>query len=201
MLAVMVEEKTGDENASAASVTATVSLFSSCHKRLVDALRLSEAIRLSKVAGPEEIGMGARRVTRFFDIALPLHEADEELSLLPRLVAVCPEAGALSQRISREHREIEPTVARWRSLWQRVVEAPHELERLREELGQLGLEVSVFFLSHIQFEESEVLPLIEHLSEAERDAIAIEARARRTPEAYGVMQDWAVAPIPLRRKP
>src|SRR4051812_30710357 len=61
-----------------------------CHSRIRRFSTL--AIRLAEAdAPPNEIAETAAAVHRYFTVALPLHAADEDLSIAPRLAVVAPE--------------------------------------------------------------------------------------------------------------
>ena len=49
----------------------------------------------------------ARACLRYFRQALPLHAADESVSLMPRLLVVAPQVAAPLERMHGEHSEIE----------------------------------------------------------------------------------------------
>ena len=63
-------------------------LLTGCHQRI--RYFTAAAIKLAHAQGasPEDIRQAAAGVHRYYSVSLPLHEADEELTLRPRLDAV-----------------------------------------------------------------------------------------------------------------
>src|SRR6185503_9035331 len=75
-----------------------------CHERIRRFTAL--ALELGRVAPPgapealEQIREAAAGVPRYFTVALPLHSADEEQSVEPRLVALDPALGETFARMA-----------------------------------------------------------------------------------------------------
>jgi iron-sulfur cluster repair protein YtfE (RIC family) len=88
-----------------------VDLLIECHQRIRSFIGL--AARLADADGNslEEVRNAAKRVTRYFSEALPLHVADEEENILPRLSGKDTELDATLERMHREHVEHEPHLA------------------------------------------------------------------------------------------
>src|SRR5215468_1101653 len=85
-----------------------VDLLIECHERIrsfiAPAGRVANADRPSAV----EVREVARRITRYFSEALPLHVADEEESIMPRLRGKTAELDASLSEMREEHREHDP---------------------------------------------------------------------------------------------
>jgi hypothetical protein len=111
----------------------------------------------------------ATQVARYLRIALPLHAADEEQSVAPRLCALRPELAAQLDQIADEHAEIEELVGR--ALPGLDGTAPLDQTALRALAAALH--------GHIEGEERLIFPLIDALSPAEQAAALAELRARR----------------------
>src|SRR4051812_25800330 len=78
------------------------------------------AVRLAEPEGqPDgELTEAATRLHRFFTVAWPLHCADEEVSIEPRLVALLArESPDVLGKVAREHAELERRLEWLRPRW------------------------------------------------------------------------------------
>jgi len=158
-----------------------VGLLLDCHQRIRRFSALAIQLANAPAAPPAEVRDAAERVHRYFTLAFPLHVADEELSLRPRLLRHPIEAPVRQalETMSREHLEGEallpPLVERWAS-WARdpdpaaargaSLQAAEQLERLLRQ--------------HLQMEETLLFPaLTRWLGEAELAEVQAEMRGRR----------------------
>jgi len=157
-----------------------VDLLKECHERIRTFIGL--AVRLAKAEGiPDtEIRDAAARVTRYFSEALPLHVADEEESILPRLRGKTAELDASLSEMREEHREHDPQVESLLNLCRTLRETPGRLNELRPKLLACATRLEREFLSHLDKEENVILPAIRQLSSTEeRDVMLRELRGRR----------------------
>src|SRR4051794_30892857 len=105
-----------------------------CHARIRDfiatAIRLTEAADVSDT----ELAMAAAGGHRYFAEALPLHAADEDASIAPRLVTRAPgeEVARALQMIAAEHAEHEVLLGRLLPWWARVAASPGHLRTSKE---------------------------------------------------------------------
>jgi iron-sulfur cluster repair protein YtfE (RIC family) len=141
-------------------------LLLDCHARIRHFAEL--AVRLAEVDAPEaEIRDAAARVHRYFTVALPLHVADEELSIAPRLRRFVPDALDAMEREHRAHTE----------LLQRLIPAwvePRRPDDLLDDSRLLASELN----KHLEAEERLIIPALTHLG-AESHAVVAEMRDRR----------------------
>lgn len=157
-----------------------VELLLDCHQRIRHftdlALRLGEAESLPEA----EIRDAAFRVRRYFTEALPLHVADEEEDLAPRLQGREPELDAALQRMSAEHRHHEPLLAKLVAICGALEAAPDHHRDLRQPLAEVASALSAEFEVHLQREEGVIIPALRSLFPAEvRASMAHSVRARR----------------------
>jgi hemerythrin-like domain-containing protein len=158
-----------------------VDLLVACHDRIrffIDlALRLSAAIDASN----DEIRDAAARVVRYFSESLPLHVADEEESIVPRLSGRDPALDRTLDIMHREHSEHEPHLEVLLKTCRALQESPEELPKLRDTLHDSAFQLANAFTVHLSQEEKIVLPAIRSLlSDEERTAMLSELRARRS---------------------
>jgi hemerythrin-like domain-containing protein len=158
-------------------------LLMACHERIrrftAMAVALTEpSARTRPVAEVTEAADGVRR---YLAVALPLHAADEELSITPRLRAHQPALVPSLERMCTEHTEHAPLLAEVIGVCEAIVRSPDELPALAGRLRPAALALSAALLAHIEEEERVIFPAIEALPTDEQAAIVAELRARRAP--------------------
>jgi len=152
-----------------------------CHDRIRTFISLAARLASTDVISDIEVREAAARVTRYFSEALPLHVADEEESILPRLHGKTAELDAALSEMHGEHREHEPQVETLLGVCRKLQTLPENLNELRPTLLASATKLGQEFLSHLDKEEKVILPAIRQLATVEeRDAMLRELRARRT---------------------
>jgi iron-sulfur cluster repair protein YtfE (RIC family) len=157
------------------------SLLGDCHVRIRAFLGLARELARRESLEAAQVGDAAARVQRYFAVALPLHTADEEDSLSPRLRGRDPALDCALDRMAAEHDAHQPALAALLSLCEALVAAPGQHAALRPQLGQVVQALDGALTSHLSAEEELIFPAIARLSAAEREAVLREARARRAP--------------------
>jgi hemerythrin-like domain-containing protein len=117
-------------------------------------------------------------VHRYFTQALPLHVADEEQSIEPRLRALGrADLDAALARMEAQHDEHEPMLARLIPRWAQLAERPEAAlaAATRADAGSLVRAME----DHLSAEEQSILPAVASLPVEQQQAIAAEMRARR----------------------
>lgn len=157
-----------------------VELLGDCHARI--RYFASLAVRLSDgEACPVNACEASARILRYFTESYPLHVADEDESVLPRLLARAPETAPLIERMELEHRRLDAKIPE-------LLEVCVALERgeakeccaALAKLRSLGEAMHTLLEAHMENEETLIFPLLrEHLTPEDVDAIRAEFRARR----------------------
>ncbi|MGH9393327.1 MAG: hemerythrin domain-containing protein [Terriglobales bacterium] len=154
-----------------------IELLLSCHQRIRHFTRL--AVLLSQApATAAEVAQAALAVHRYYSQALPLHEADENESVYPRLRAAAPpaELAAANQAMVDQHRALDANIARLLPLWTAIAAAPARAAEARAGAEQL----QEAWDEHLELEERCVFPALrEWLSPLDLEAIRREMRERR----------------------
>lgn len=159
-----------------------VDLLLDCHTRIRSFSRLALRIAEAEKAPAEEVAEAAARVQRYFSVALPHHVADEEESVLPRLMGKDAALDAALGRMEEEHQGHEEPLRRLLAIAGELAQRPHALAGLRKELARVGGTLVREFDAHLEAEEALIFPAIrKKLSKEERDAIWDELRQRRRP--------------------
>jgi hemerythrin-like domain-containing protein len=157
-----------------------VDLLMACHDRIRLFVDLARRLADAHDASADEIRDAAMRVIRYFSEASPLHVADEEESVMPRLAGREPALDAALQAMHQEHQKHEPQLKSLLNTCQTLHASPQRLEELRETLRATAMALEQDFIIHLQQEEKVVMPAIRSLLTSEdRDAMLAELRARR----------------------
>jgi iron-sulfur cluster repair protein YtfE (RIC family) len=160
-----------------------VVLLTECHERIRRFTRLGIRVTEQGVAPPEEIREAARSVHRYFSVGLPLHVADEDESIAPRLHASEQLARSVHEAVSSmtaQHETIDEMLKRALPLWAAVADTDGpSAEAARAALEELAPRLAVLFDLHVAHEELTIFPAIATLPGEERRAIVHEMRARR----------------------
>jgi iron-sulfur cluster repair protein YtfE (RIC family) len=158
-------------------------LLLECHARIRQFCALARTVADAGDAPAAEIGEAALRVHRYFDEALPLHAADEEESILPRLRGREPEVDRELDAMVAEHREHEAAggaLARVVALSGTLAHEPARLPELAGALRAAADELTRHFDGHLEREERVIFPAIRrHVDPALDARLVDEVRARR----------------------
>lgn len=155
----------------------------SCHQKIRHFSSVAVKLAHAQGVAPAEITQAADGLYLYFTIALPLHEADENQSLHPRLRNAVPEgelAGPAADAMVDQHMAIDELVERLLPLWVLVRENPEKLDEVAGEMCQVAGRLNEIFNEHLKLEEETIFPALEkYLSEAELAAMVTEMQDRR----------------------
>jgi hemerythrin-like domain-containing protein len=146
-----------------------IELLLACHARLRHFSALALALATRRDLADAQVEDACVELLRYFRVALPLHEADEEESLAPALEPFVTD-GVLV-RMHEEHMIIHEALDELFPTWERRTSALAPTEELSRVLDV-----------HLALEESSIFPLLEALPELERKRILAEIQARRATE-------------------
>jgi len=168
----------------AASDDDLVGLLLACHARIRSFTELARRLAAGADAPPEQVAGAAAGCARYFAVALPLHAADEDRSLRPRLERAA--GGALAAPLglmSDEHGPIERLIdEELCPAWRLVAAEPGRVRELARALGTGAQRLAELFDRHLPPEEEVIFPAVRRwLSPAEQAAVIAEMRARRRP--------------------
>lgn len=155
-----------------------VELMLECHERIRRFTRLAEEIAVRLDAPEQQIVEACREVSRYFTQALPLHIADEEESVLPRVSGGSRELEHALARMQEQHERHASMILSLVTLLAAIEEAPGEAS-LRLELGAVTAELTREFQDHLALEERVIFPAVAALSESVQAEIVAELRGRR----------------------
>jgi iron-sulfur cluster repair protein YtfE (RIC family) len=160
-----------------------VSMLLGCHDRIRYFTGITVRLAAAHGLPPAEIASAAEKVYRYFTVALPLHEADENESLHPRLRAAAPQgelAGPAADAMVEQHRSIDEIVERLVPLCELLRSNPAMHESLAPELRQLSTALQQMFDSHLKLEEETIFPAMRrYLTEEQLAEMLREMKSRR----------------------
>jgi hemerythrin-like domain-containing protein len=152
-----------------------------CHARIREFTELS--LKLAKASpAPGAAKAAAESLLRYFAEALPRHEADEDLSLAPRLRAARAPDNVVQALdvVSKQHPDIDRVIGRIAPLWEAIAKDEGQLAAVAERLAQSTERIAVIWTPHLALEETVVFPAARALLDAKVLAeIRAEMRARR----------------------
>ncbi len=157
--------------------TNVIGRLESCHARIRHFLDV--AARLPNADAPAaEVAEAAQNLARYFSVGFPLHAADEDDSLLPRLRLCSPSVASAVDRMAQEHHELETLLSSLLPVWRGAAAWPGcrqqllTAEPIRQDLDEL-------LRGHLALEEAEVFPAVTRLSAAHQADLIQEMRQRR----------------------
>jgi iron-sulfur cluster repair protein YtfE (RIC family) len=156
-------------------------LLMGCHQRIRHFTSTAAKLAHAHGATNDEIRMAAAGVYRYFAVSLPLHEADEEDTLRPRLDALGDQRVQLAlAAMHDQHQAIDELVERLLPLLLLVERNPASIEQAGGEMCAITKALEEIFAAHLQLEEEAIFPAIrQNLPEGTRAEMLAEMQARR----------------------
>jgi len=164
-----------------ATLEDAVDLLIGCHQRIRHFTSVATKLAHAHGATPEEISSAADSVYRYYAVSLPLHEADEDHSLRPRLSAVADE---LVQHalvaMGDQHQAIDELLERLLPLLVLVRNNPAALGEAGGEMCSITKALDEIFRAHLQMEEEVIFPATRSaLAASAQEELLREMQARR----------------------
>jgi iron-sulfur cluster repair protein YtfE (RIC family) len=157
-----------------------VDLLLECHERIRFFVGLAGRLASCGPVSDNEVHEASAQLVRYFSESLLLHVADEEESVLPRLLG---RSGSLDEALAAmrgEHEQHREALESLLGLCRKLESSPQQLPELREKLRETAASLEREFVVHLAQEESTVFPAIRTLlGIADQEAMLREFRARR----------------------
>jgi iron-sulfur cluster repair protein YtfE (RIC family) len=158
-----------------------VELLVGCHQRIRHFTGVATKLAHAQGATSREIQDAAEAVYRYYSVSLPLHEADEEDSLRPRLDKVPDER--VQQALAAmqdQHMAIDDLLERLLPLLRMVGNNPAALADAGGEMCSITSALSQMFDAHLQMEEEVIFPaIVAQLTDQDRTELTREMQDRR----------------------
>ena len=158
-----------------------VDLLTGCHQHIRHFTGVAAKLAHAQGATSEEIVRAAAAVHRYYTVSLPLHEADEEETLRPRLEAIADENIRHSlSAMSDQHLAIDELLERLLPLLVMVHNNPDTLHDAGAEMCSITKALDEVFRGHLQMEEEVIFPAIRAmLPENTQEQMLREMQERR----------------------
>lgn len=168
----------------ARSVTSSrnaVDLLTDCHQKIRHFTQVVQKLAHAEGSPLPEISAAAEGAYRYFTVSLPLHEADEEESLHPRLLAHGgPEVTTALDAMFHQHQAIDDLVQRLLPVLRLVASNPAALPQAHGELCTFSKTLLEVFRGHLDLEEKVIFPAVaQTLSSASQSELLAEMQQRR----------------------
>jgi hemerythrin-like domain-containing protein len=168
--------------AAGAETEDAIALLLGCHDRIRHFTEVGARLAQSPQAPAPDRAEAARAVLRYYTVALPLHEADENESVYPRLKLALPpgELAQANQQMVEQHAGINFSIAELVPMWQQIERDPQTQNELGERLRLRTEQLRSLWNVHLTLEEEQVIPAMrKYLGAEDLSAIAKEMRDRR----------------------
>lgn len=174
------------QSASPGSAPATpAELLLDCHARIRHFVQLSRTLASNPQATDEEVADAAAALFRYFTLALPMHEADENITLFPRIRAAQPPEGLVRQAAEtmlEQHKAIEELLVEFLPICSALDRNPGRLPVLAPRLQHVTLALERIFTAHLHMEETVIFPALGELFSAQQNQVMLhEMQERRQP--------------------
>ncbi|ABF39552.1 Hemerythrin HHE cation binding protein [Candidatus Koribacter versatilis Ellin345] len=158
-----------------------VDLLVGCHDRIRNFTSVVRKLAHAEGSTLEEISTAASSAHRYFTVSLPLHEADEEESLRPRLRENgSAEIVAALNAMTHQHHGIDDLVERLIPILVLLSSNPAKLPEVHGEMCSLSKALDEVFRGHLDLEETVLFPAVSNrLSPVEQGAMLAEMKQRR----------------------
>jgi hemerythrin-like domain-containing protein len=158
-----------------------VDLLIGCHQRIRHFTGVAAKLAHAQGAGPDEVVQAAASVHRYYSVSLPLHEADEEDTLRPRLSRLGEEKVEHALlAMHDQHQAIDDLIERLLPVLVMVRNNPDMLHAAGSELCSITRALEEMFAAHLQMEEEIIFPAIRSsLPEGEQAEMLREMQERR----------------------
>ncbi len=155
-----------------------VALLGECHQKIRHFVDLARDIALHRDVPAEQVAQACADVERYFREALPLHVADEEESIEPRLRGQSPSVDHVLDTMAAQHQQHASKVANLLGAIAKVRSQPCD-DVARSELAAAAIALRTEFVDHLNLEETTIFPAIRELLPSDTQALIIEELRQR----------------------
>lgn len=141
-------------------------LLLGCHARIRHYIQLGRTLAGAQGVSEAEVADAAAAIFRYFSLALPMHESDENETLYPRICAVQPTGGLVleaAETMVEQHRAINELTAELLALCATLDRSPNRLAQLAPTLDHVTRAMEQVFGAHLHMEETVIFPALADL--------------------------------------
>jgi len=153
--------------------------------------RYRDAVSTLTEAERGQRGKALARWAKGFVCELEEHHYVEDAFFFPSLRSQVPSAGAVLDRLERDHRHLDDLLARWKSMARALADESVAFGPARAEASAFAQELHDFLVGHLDIEDQDVLPLFwRHYTADDYDAVFQQAVKKGKKAGM-----WFVAPF------
>lgn len=163
--------------------TDPIDMLFACHARIRRLSQLAVRLCSAHTSPVIEIQEAADSLLRYFRHALPLHVADEDRTLRPRLheIELEPEVRAALSCMSAEHETIDELLAVLFPCWERLAADGSLLQQMPPGFATGAARLRDRLDSHLALEEETIFPALRRYLSTDSEAVIVrEMRERRS---------------------
>ena len=160
-----------------------ISLLLGCHQRIRHFTNTAVRLAENPDAPTDVRGEAAHAVLRYYTIALPLHEADENESVYPRLHKVLPDRllAEANDEMVRQHSEIDAVIEALIPKWRKIADDAPVVQGPDGDLLSTTRKLQQLWTNHLELEETQIIPAMrQYLPQLALEEIHTEMRTRRS---------------------
>jgi hypothetical protein len=166
----------------ARSPSDAVELLLACHGRIRQFTALAVRLLDAHDAPADQIADAGRSLARYWGVALPLHVADEDVSIAHRVAPLHKPVEVVDaiREMTAQHLSIDRHLDALVPAWTQVAENASALQAVRSVLEAKTPRLAQLMPGHLEIEESTIFPWMRaSLSTDDLGAILAEMRERR----------------------
>lgn len=159
-----------------------VEMLQECHHRIRHFVQLSRTLAEAQQAPLAQVAEAADHIFRYFSQSLPLHEADENETLFPRVRKYSEYGSPLreaAKAMVEQHHAIEELVFELAAVCGAVRREPERLPALSSQLQHTSEALDHVFSAHLHMEETVIFPALAQFPAEELKAMTNEMQRRR----------------------
>jgi iron-sulfur cluster repair protein YtfE (RIC family) len=161
------------------STVEVVDLLRECHERIRKFLGQARRLAMAATVPADEVRTAADQIRRYFAESFPMHLADEDEQIAPRIARASADVDHALARMRGDHVDHAPRITQLVELCVAIERDPRQLATLSAELAQVAALLEHELELHLELEERIVFPALEQLPQRERDSIREAMRTRR----------------------
>jgi len=148
------------------AATSPQELLQGCHARIRHYVQLGRTLATTRGVAEAEVADAAAAIYRYFNLALPMHEADEDETIYPRICSAQPAGGLVldaAKAMVEQHRAINELTVELLELCATLDRTPTRLTQLAPELDHVTRALEQVFGAHLLLEETVIIPALTDL--------------------------------------
>lgn len=171
-----------------------------CHRRIRWFATMAVRLTSFEPTSPDQIRTTAQAVRRYLTEGLPLHVADEDFSIAPRVRGHDHATDDACERAAVEHAELEPLVAAVVAACTMLEADPGRIDAIAPDLAPVATRLHAALVAHLDHEERHLFPAIRALGAGAHAQIVREMRGRRAaPASRADRRERPTRPLQIHR--